>query len=352
MIELHVEPAVRFQLSLNVTDLNRSVAFYRVLFGVEPAKCHSDYAKFDLADPPVVFSLTPHPATSGGSLSHLGLRVADADALCAVRRRLEDAGLTTQCQDGTVCGYARQNKVWVEDPDRKFWEVYTIEEELDPVTIRRSLEGVAARPEPPEPGSGPVVWEHYVPAPPPERIPHADGSVDEVRLTGTFNSDLNDTQCRNLACEAFRAYKSGGKVVTHGLMGDRPFPAARPSLPGLAAMVARVPVHTEPLRVLGEAGFVGLHYVRFTEAPWFVQDGVEMREVKLTGCKPGSSTAEAMREVIYKGPFREAADEAGHVYRRGERTTVSAATWGLLRHGAAAEQFLFLQPEDGSSGCG
>ncbi len=32
MIELHVEPAVRFHLSLNVTDLNRSVAFYRVLY--------------------------------------------------------------------------------------------------------------------------------------------------------------------------------------------------------------------------------------------------------------------------------------------------------------------------------
>ena len=52
---------VLFHLSLNVADLRRSIAFYRVLFGVEPAKCHDDYAKFDLADPPVVFSLVPHP---------------------------------------------------------------------------------------------------------------------------------------------------------------------------------------------------------------------------------------------------------------------------------------------------
>jgi catechol 2,3-dioxygenase-like lactoylglutathione lyase family enzyme len=352
MIALPVEPGVRFHLSLNVADLKRSVAFYRVLFGVEAAKCHDDYAKFDLADPPVVFSLAPHPAAPGGSLSHLGLRVADAAALSAVRRRLEGAGLATQCQDGTVCGYARQNKVWVEDPDRNFWEVYTVEEELDPAALRRGLEGAAARPAPPPAGDGPVVWEHYVPAPPPERVPHADGSVDEVRLTGTFNADLDDARCAGLVREAFRVLRPGGKVVAHGLMGDRPFPAARPSLPGLAAMVARVPVHTEPLAALRAAGFVGLQFIKFTEAPWFVQDGVAMREVKLAGHKPGPSAAGETREVIYKGPFREAADEAGRVYRRGERVAVPAATWDQLRQGAAAEQFLFLRPEDGSCGCG
>jgi catechol 2,3-dioxygenase-like lactoylglutathione lyase family enzyme len=352
MIALSVEPAVRFHLSLNVTDLKRSVAFYRVLFGAEASKCHDDYAKFDLADPPVVFSLTPHPAAPGGSLSHLGLRVADAAALEAVRRRLEGAGLATQCQAGTVCGYARQNKVWVEDPDRNFWEVYTVEEEIDPASIRRGLEGAAARPEPATSGDGPVVWEHYVTTPPPVRIPHADDSVDEVRLTGSFNGDLDGARLLGLVREAHRVLRPGGKVVTHGLMGDRPFPGARPSLPGLGAMVARLPVHTEPLRLLREAGFAGLHFVKFTEAAWFVQDGVEMREVKLAGYNPGPSGAGEMRQVIYKGPFSESADESGHVYRRGERVTVTAATWDLLRQGVAAEQFLFLQPGDGACACG
>src|ERR1700683_2821478 len=104
---------VRFHLSLNVADLTRSVAFYQVLFGMEATKCHDDYAKFDLDEPPVVFSLTPRAPGSGGSLSHLGLRVPDVEALDAVRCRLEAGGLPTQCQEGTVCGYARQNKIWV-----------------------------------------------------------------------------------------------------------------------------------------------------------------------------------------------------------------------------------------------
>ena len=35
---LPVVPAVRFHLSLNVSDLERSIAFYGVLFGRGPAK--------------------------------------------------------------------------------------------------------------------------------------------------------------------------------------------------------------------------------------------------------------------------------------------------------------------------
>jgi len=42
-----------FHASLNVTDLNRSIAFSRALLGTEPAKVRSDYAKFDLAEPPL-----------------------------------------------------------------------------------------------------------------------------------------------------------------------------------------------------------------------------------------------------------------------------------------------------------
>src|SRR3954452_24519220 len=88
--------AVRFHLSLNVSDLGRSVSFYRTLFGVEPAKLRGDYAKFELDDPPLVMSLEPSGKAGGGTLNHLGFRMSNAAALVAMQERLERAGVRSQ----------------------------------------------------------------------------------------------------------------------------------------------------------------------------------------------------------------------------------------------------------------
>lgn len=57
---------VKFHLSLNVSNLNRSLAFYEVLFGKPPAKRRSDYAKFEVDEPPLVLSLIPTTPGVGG----------------------------------------------------------------------------------------------------------------------------------------------------------------------------------------------------------------------------------------------------------------------------------------------
>jgi hypothetical protein len=198
-----------------------------------------------------------------------------------------------------------------------------------------------------------VVWEHYVTQPLTEPIPHEDGSVDEVRLTGTFNADLTEEKRRFLVREAVRVLKPGGKVVTHGLMADRPFAGAQPRLPGLAAMVARVPVQTEPLDALRDAGLVAAQVVKYTEKPWFVHAGAELREVKVVAWKPEAPPGAGVRTVLYKGPFREARADGGWVFPRGKRVAVPEAVWQQLRLGAAAEQFLFLESGEVSAcGCG
>src|SRR5262249_12749461 len=154
-------------------------------------------------------------------------------------------------QEGTVCCYALQNKCWVKDPDGNFWEVYVVEGDVDPATLRPLNGPVPSAASAP---AGPVIWEHYVTEATAAPIPHADGSVDEVRLTGTFTAALTDEQRRFLVGEAARVLRPGGKVVTHGLMADRPFAGPQPRLPGLAALVARVPVQTEPLDAFAAAG--------------------------------------------------------------------------------------------------
>src|SRR5688572_6458198 len=90
----------KFHASLNVSDLDRAIAFYRVLLGVEPAKVRADYAKFDLAEPPLVLSLIPGRPGPGGHLSHAGLRVRNAEELVEIQHRLEAAGMPTQREDG------------------------------------------------------------------------------------------------------------------------------------------------------------------------------------------------------------------------------------------------------------
>jgi catechol 2,3-dioxygenase-like lactoylglutathione lyase family enzyme len=338
-----IEPVVKFHLSLNVSDLGRSIDFYRMLFGVEPAKRHDDYAKFELEEPPAVFSLVPRAPGPGASLSHLGFRVSDKDAIRVVQERLSAAGICTQEQCGAVCGYARHDKLWVKDPDDNFWEVYVVEEDVEPALVRCSLDGPAA---PVQEAPSAQVWEHFLTSPVREPLPQADDSLAEVRLTGTFNAPPEETDYTFVVREAFRVLRPGGKVVTHGLLADRPLPGSPPKLPGLAAMVARVPARAEVVAVLRAAGFVGVQAVKLTEAPWFTHEGVGLREVKFIAWKPSRCPDGPARRVLYKGPFREATADGGWTFPRGQWLTVPASVWQDLQRGPAAAQFVFVTGEE------
>jgi catechol 2,3-dioxygenase-like lactoylglutathione lyase family enzyme len=342
MTALAVRSQNKFHLSLNVANLERSIAFYRILFAVGPAKHYPDYAKFEVEEPAVIFSLLPHPASCGTALGHLGFRLPNVEAVQAIRDRAKAAGLETQTQERTRCGYAEQYRVWVSDPDGNLWAFYAIEKHLDPRDIRQSLTGAAAVLQPPP---STVVWEHFAMHPVPERVPHADGSVDEVRLTGSFNLVEDEAARLFLVREAFRVLRPGGVLHVHGLAADRPFVNGPPKLEGMTAMVKRVPTRDEPLRVLGDAGFVGVEFTKLGDCGCLEYDGIEMREVRLTAYKPEAAGAKE-RQVLYKGPFAESVDDQGNVFPRGRRVPVDAATWDLLRRGAAAEQFLFLHPND------
>jgi catechol 2,3-dioxygenase-like lactoylglutathione lyase family enzyme len=325
--------ATRFHVGLHSSDLDRSVRFYRALFGVEPIKHLPDYARFETDRPALVLGLYPSPQPAGGALNHVGLRFPDSAELVEVQRRLEEAGIATQRQEGVECCYARQTKFWVTDPDRVLWEVYTLHEDIDHSGFDD--------PPPPQAPPATAVWEHRLTDPVPPRIPHPDGALDEVMLEGTFNAAVPPNRLANLLAEAFRVLRPGGRLSVHGLVGDKPFPGT-PTLPGMAALVQRVPVETEPLGALLRAGFGGLFYERLGDIHCFSVSGVELRELRLHGWKPGGEAAACA--VLYKGPFEHVACECGMVFRRGEKVAVSAMVAGWLRAGPAADQFAFLPP--------
>jgi catechol 2,3-dioxygenase-like lactoylglutathione lyase family enzyme len=119
----------RVQLALNVNNLQESIAFYSKLFGTEPAKLRPGYANFAIADPPLKLILMENPG-QGGSLNHLGVEVADTDAVDAEQTRLAEAGLASIDERDTTCCYASQDKFWVEGaPNGERWEIYTVLED-------------------------------------------------------------------------------------------------------------------------------------------------------------------------------------------------------------------------------
>jgi catechol 2,3-dioxygenase-like lactoylglutathione lyase family enzyme len=116
----------RIQLALDVDDLAASIAFYRRLFGTDPAKVRDGYANFAVADPPLKLVLLERPG-HGGGLNHLGVEVEDVAAVDAVQQRVTADGLTSVDERGTTCCWAEQDKFWVQGaPDGERWEVYTV----------------------------------------------------------------------------------------------------------------------------------------------------------------------------------------------------------------------------------
>ncbi len=137
-------------VSLNVSSIDRAVAFYEKAFGVAVTKRRPGYAKFDLAAPALNLSMVETPRT-GVNASHFGIQVAGPDDVREAKRRFEAAGLRTATEENTACCYAVQDKVWVEDPDGNSWEVFVVKE--DAAVMKQSDSACCAPVDAAQPGA-------------------------------------------------------------------------------------------------------------------------------------------------------------------------------------------------------
>ncbi len=112
-------------VSLNVTNVDASVAFYEKVFGVPATKRRPGYAKFDLQAPSLNLSMVEAPR-SGVNASHFGIQVASTEDVSLAAARFKRQGLQTRSEEDTSCCYAVQDKIWVEDPDGNMWEVFVV----------------------------------------------------------------------------------------------------------------------------------------------------------------------------------------------------------------------------------
>lgn len=112
----------RFHVHVHVADLAQSLAFYSKLFGAEPTRTESDYAKWMLEDPRVNFAIS----TCGGEtgVDHLGFQTDDAAELEVLKAQARDADLALFDEGETSCCYARSDKHWITDPQGIAWEQF------------------------------------------------------------------------------------------------------------------------------------------------------------------------------------------------------------------------------------
>ena len=120
---------LKAHVSLNVSNIDQSVAFYEKAFGVAATKRRPGYAKFDLESPSLNLTMSEAPRT-GVNASHFGIQVASTDDVVEAKTRFEAVGLATFSEEDTACCYAIQDKVWVEDPDGNSWEVFVVKSDV------------------------------------------------------------------------------------------------------------------------------------------------------------------------------------------------------------------------------
>ena len=338
----------RFHLSLNVSNLPKTVAFMEQILGVPAAKQRADYAKFELDSPPVVLSLEPRSPTQYGSLNHVGFRFDDSKELVDAQARVEAAGIATQREDGVECCYAKQNKFWVNDLDQRLWEFYTLEEDIEHRGLGQSLEEMVGKESADQIANpqAPTIWEHrmYEPFTPPGT------ANDEVRLRGSFNVPVTNDEMRSQLGLAFAALKPGGQLTVHVLTSEEPI-SGDLRLPGPAAYVKYTPVRGELLSAIETAGFSDVQLATFRSGACFEHEGTPLRETLVIARRPLDVSTDTCN-VVFKGPFLTVNDDEGNEWRRGEVVSIPKSRWNSLQKSIVADLFVMIPQTAAVSHCG
>jgi len=122
-----MDSTARFHMSLWVSDLDRSIAFYSEFFDMAPTKVREGYAKFEVARPSLNLALNQKKDSgTGGTLSHFGVQVFDREELVARHAHCKQKSLPVFIEHQTTCCHALQDKFWVSDPDGNDIEVFLV----------------------------------------------------------------------------------------------------------------------------------------------------------------------------------------------------------------------------------
>ena len=173
----------------------------------------------------------------------------------------------------------------------------------------------------------------------------ADDSVDLVLSNCVLNL-VSDAEKAVLFDELFRVLKRGGRAAISDIVADEPVPAHLKADPELwSGCISGAMEEAEFLQAFVDAGFYGVELVKRDPEPWRTVEGIEFRSVTVTAWKGRQGECwDHNQAVVYRGPFREARDDDGHVFRRGERVAVCRKTFEILTREPYASHFEAVTP--------
>jgi len=124
---------MRVHISLPVTDLAKSQAFYSSLFGVPASKVKTGYLNFRLNEPAIHLALMQQETAMPHPQQHFGIELPDSEVFAAWEQRgmKAEGARAIEPEPNANCCYARANKLWLTDPDGHRWELWHRTGEFD-----------------------------------------------------------------------------------------------------------------------------------------------------------------------------------------------------------------------------
>lgn len=172
-------------------------------------------------------------------------------------------------------------------------------------------------------------------------------SVDVVVSNCVLNL-VREEDKQQLFKEIFRVMKPGGRAVISDIVSDEPVPGYMKSDPGLwSGCISGALEESEFAEAFVRAGFQGVEILKREESPWRVVEGIRFRSITIAAYKMEEGPClERYQAVIYRGPWKNVTDDAGHTLRRGVPTAVCDKTYNILLREPYGEEVIAVPPRE------
>jgi ubiquinone/menaquinone biosynthesis C-methylase UbiE len=180
-----------------------------------------------------------------------------------------------------------------------------------------------------------------------ERPLVADESIDVVVSNCVLNL-VRPEDKKALFAEMYRVLKRGGRAVISDIVSDEPVPKHLADDPNLwSACVSGAFQEEDFLRAFEAANFHGMRIEDFHAEAYQTVEGIEFRAVTVTAYKGKEGPCvERNQAVIYRGPWKQVADDDGHTLERGARMAVCEKTFKLYSQPPYDGQFILVPPRE------